>query len=133
VLLLDNDLFFAVKIRDTLAHAGYATHQARTLADFGRRLAEERPALVIVNTAARGVDWRAAIAAGREARVPVLAFGAHVDLATQAAAREAGATRVVANSRLAADLPGTVARTIRLGAGDSAPPGGDTDDADDAG
>ncbi len=121
VLLLDNDLFFAVRIRDTLAHAGYATQQARTLATFSRLLAEQRPALAIVNTAARGLDWRAAIAAARAAGVPVLAFGAHVDLETQASARAAGATRVVANSRLAGDLVGTVAHVIRLGAGESAP------------
>ncbi|HEY7982667.1 MAG TPA: hypothetical protein VID73_00780 [Ktedonobacterales bacterium] len=128
VLLLDNDLFFAVKIRDTLAHAGYATRQARALADFTRLLAVQLPALAIVNTAARGLDWRAAITAARAAGVPVLAFGSHVDLETQAAARAAGATRVVANSRLAADLPGIVARTIQLGAGGAAPdddPAGD--------
>jgi DNA-binding NtrC family response regulator len=122
VLLLDSDLFFAVKIRDTLAHAGYATHQARTLPDFVRLLADRRPALAIVNTAARGLDWRAAIAAARGAGVPVLAFGAHVDLETQAAARAAGATRVVSNSRLAGDLPGIVARTIGTGASSGALP-----------
>jgi DNA-binding response OmpR family regulator len=121
VLLLDNDLFFAVKIRDTLAHAGYATRQARTLAAFVSVLAEQRPALAIVNTAARGLDWRAAVAAARAESVPVLAFGAHVDVETQAAARAAGATRVVANSRLAGDLVGTVARVIQLGASTAAP------------
>jgi DNA-binding NtrC family response regulator len=121
VLLLETDLFFAVRIGDTLARSGYATRQARTLADFSRLLAALRPALAIVNTATRGLDWRAAIAAAREAGVPVLAFGAHVDIATQAAARAAGATRVVSNSRLASDLPGIVARTLSAGTSNSAP------------
>jgi hypothetical protein len=131
VLLLDTDLFFAVKIGDTLARAGYATRQARTLADFRRLLAELRPTLAIVNTAARRLDWRAAIAAAREAGVPVLAFGAHVDLETQAAARAAGATRVVSNARLASDLPGIVARTMRLGTAGVAPPDDNTPEDDD--
>src|SRR6185437_6116949 len=60
-LLLDNDLFFVTKITDTLKHAGWATTTARRLEDFQRRLAEDRPKLALVNTAARGVDWQTAI------------------------------------------------------------------------
>lgn len=112
VILLDTDLFFVVKVRTTLQHAGYDVRTARTLADFTRRLAADAPTLTLVNTAIAGVDWRAAIVAAREARLPVIAFGSHVDLETQQAARAAGATRVIANSKLA-DLPGIVARTLQ--------------------
>jgi hypothetical protein len=130
VLLLDNDLFFVVKVTDTLKHAGHATVAVRSLEDFGRRLeaseSAERPDLALVNTAARGIDFRAAIVAARAAGVPVIAFGSHVDLATQEEARRAGATRVIANSRLASDLPGIVERALRPPAGagteTSAPP-----------
>ena len=113
ILLLDNDLFFVVKVRTTLQHAGYDVRTARTAADFTRRLAEDAPALALVNTAIAGQDWRGAITAARAAGIPVIAFGSHVDLETQQQAREAGATRVIANSKLAADLPGIVARTLR--------------------
>ncbi|HEU4783529.1 MAG TPA: hypothetical protein VFS83_09340 [Ktedonobacterales bacterium] len=113
VILLDTDLFFVVKVRTTLQHAGYDVRTARSLVDFTRRLATDSPALALVNTAIAGVDWRAAIGAAREARIPVIAFGSHVDLETQQAARDAGATRVIANSKLAADLPGIVARTLQ--------------------
>src|SRR5689334_478694 len=114
-LLLDNDLFFVAKISATLKHAGFATRTARTLDAFAQGVAE-KPDIALVNTAARGVDWRAGIAAAREANVPVIAFGSHVDLETQAEARKAGATRVIANSKLATDLPGIVERAIRAGA-----------------
>ena len=117
-LLLDNDLFFVTKITDTLKHAGWATTTARRLEDFLRRLAEDQPDLALVNTAARGVDWQTAIRAARQTGVPVVAFGAHVDLETQALARQAGASRVVSNSKLAADLPGIVARAVRRRAGE---------------
>ena len=113
ILLLDSDLFFVVKVRTTLQHAGYDVRTARTAADFTRRLAEDAPALALVNTAIAGEDWRGAIAAARAANIPVVAFGSHVDLETQRQARAAGATRVIANSKLAADLPGIVARTLR--------------------
>jgi DNA-binding NtrC family response regulator len=113
-LLLDNDLFFVAKISATLKHAGYATQTARTLDAFTQGLAA-KPDIALVNTAARGIDWRAGIAAAREAHAPVIAFGSHVDLETQAEARKVGATRVIANSKLAADLPGIVERALRAG------------------
>ena len=123
LILLDTDLFFVVKVRTTLQHAGYDVRTARSLDDFTGRLAADAPALALVNTAIAGVDWRAAIIAAREARIPVIAFGSHVDLETQQAARDAGATRVIANSKLAADLPGIVARTLQASSStaDSAP------------
>jgi DNA-binding NtrC family response regulator len=114
-LLLDTDLFFVAKISATLKHAGYVTRTVRTLDAFSQGLAE-KPNIALVNTAARGVDWRAGIAAAREAGTPVIAFGSHVDLETQAEARAAGATRVIANSKLATDLPGIVERAVRAGA-----------------
>lgn len=114
-LLLDSDLFFSVKVTDTLKHVGYQTRTVRQIAAFTQALADERPVLVLVNTAARGIDWRAGIVAARDAGIPVVAFGSHVDLATQEEARQAGATSVIANSKLASDLPGVVARALRRG------------------
>jgi DNA-binding NtrC family response regulator len=119
VILLDTDLFFVVKVRTMLQHAGYDVRTARSGADFIQRLTDDTPVLALVNTAIAGVDWQAAIGAARTAGIPVIAFGSHVDLETQQAARAAGATRVIANSRLAADLPGIVARTLRTSAHES--------------
>ncbi|MBF6589129.1 MAG: response regulator [Ktedonobacterales bacterium] len=114
-LLLDNDLFFIAKVAETLRHVGYETRTARGAEAFARLLGEVAPVVALVNTAARGIDWRAGIRAARAAGVPVIAFGAHVDLATQEEARMAGADRVIANSKLASDLPAIVARTVRRG------------------
>lgn len=125
-LLLETDLFFQVKVVDTLKHSGFTTRAVRRLDDFLRWLGAERdpgdrgvtpvrPDIVLVNTAAREVDWQAAIRAARAVGAPVVAFGSHVDLATQEAARQAGATSVIANSKLASDLPGVVERALRKG------------------
>lgn len=119
VLLLDSDLFFIVRVTETLARAGYGVHKIRNEAGFDAALramgepGAERPAAALVNLAARGVDSLGSIGRAREAGVPVIAYGPHVDTAGQAAAREAGATSVIANAKLAGDLPGVLARTLR--------------------
>ena len=68
ILALEKDLFFSVKMRDTLRHYEMEVKTVRTLAAFDQGLAtgaDEKPSLVIVNIATQGVDWEAAI---REAR-----------------------------------------------------------------
>ena len=55
------------------------------------------------------------IAEAKAAQVPTLAFGSHIDLEAQQAARRAGADRVISNSKLAKDLPGIVERMLSKG------------------
>ena len=115
ILALEKDLFFSVKMRDTLRHHGMEVKTVRTLQAFEQGLAapeDERPALVIVNIATTGVDWEAAIREARAADYPVLAFGSHMDLDARARALQAGAQRVVANSKFASDMPGLVKRIL---------------------
>ncbi len=125
ILALEKDLFFSVKMRDTLRHHGMEVTIVRTLPAFEQRLAttrEDKPALVIVNTATTGVNWEAAIRYARELGYPVLAFGSHMDLEARAKALQAGAQRVVANSKFTSDMPGLVQRMI------SEPPATTVDD-----
>ena len=117
VLLLERDLFFSVKIRDTLRHLNYETVTARNEEDFARKLIASAPKLAIVNIATAGVAWEQVIAQARAADVLVLAFGPHVDLEAQQQARRAGANRVVSNSKLTKDLPAIVERMLAGGPG----------------
>lgn len=122
ILALEKDLFFSVKMRDTLRHHEMEVTTVRTLAAFEQHLtgsAEEAKgnqagsyALVIVNTATMGVDWEAAIRQARDYGFPVLAFGSHMDLEARAKALKAGAQRVVANSKFTTDMPGLVQRMM---------------------
>lgn len=116
LLLLDSDLFFVVRVTETLARVGYQVRQTRNEREFDAILSEpegEQPTAALVNLAARGVDALAAIARARAAGLPVIAYGPHVDTAGQAAARQAGATSVIANAKLVVDLPGVLARALR--------------------
>ena len=111
ILALEKDLFFAVRIRDTLRHYDQEVNIVRTLPAFEEALTsseETRPPLAIVNIATRGVDWEAAIHVARANDVPVLAFGSHMDLDARARALEAGAGKVVANSKFTSDMWGLV-------------------------
>ena len=111
ILALEKDLFFSVKMRDTLRHYDMEVTTVRTLSAFEQRLTpteNEQPVLVIVNTATAGVDWEAAIRATRARGLPVLAFGSHMDLEARAKALQAGAQKVVANSKFSSDMPGLV-------------------------
>ena len=131
VLLLERDLFFSVKIRDTLRHLNYETVVARSEEDFARKLAASAPKLAIVNIATAGVAWEQVIAQARAADVPVLAFGPHVDLEAQQQARRAGANRVVSNSKLTKDLPAIVERMIARAASNHQDSEPDEDEEDE--
>ncbi len=118
-------------MRDTLRHYNMEVKAVRTLPAFEQNLAttgDEKPALVIVNIATTGVDWEAAIRQARAAGLTVLAFGSHMDLEARAKALQAGAQRVVANSKFSSDMPGLVKRMLDepdapgLDETDSAPP-----------
>src|SRR6266487_2667902 len=115
ILALEKDLFFSVKMRDTLRHHGMEVKTVRTLPAFEQSLTstgDEKPALVIVNTATTGVDWEAAIRLARASGFTVLAFGSHMDLEAREKAIQAGAQRVVANSKFSSDMPGLVKRML---------------------
>lgn len=115
ILALEKDLFFAVKMRDTLRHHDIEVQTARTLAAFEQGLASsstEKPALAIVNIATRGVNWAEAIRQARAGGYPVLAFGSHMDLDARAQALAAGAQQVVANSKFTSDMLGLIQRML---------------------
>jgi DNA-binding response OmpR family regulator len=115
ILALEKDLFFSVKMRDTLRHHDMEVKTVRTLPAFVQGLAatgDEKPALVIVNTATTGIDWETAIRVARTTGLKVLAFGSHMDLEARAKALEAGAERVVANSKFTSDMPDLVKRML---------------------
>src|SRR4051794_16142622 len=94
ILVLEKDLFFSVKIRDTLRHHGIDAKIVRTLPAIEQSLtatAGDKSALVIVNIATVGVDWEEAIRQARTHGYTVLAFGSHMDLEARAKAFQAGA------------------------------------------
>lgn len=116
IIAVVRDLFFAVRIKDTLQAHGHAVEVVKTGIALDAALAttEPRAALVILDLNFRAIDPPATIArlkADPATRaIPLLAFGSHLDHVARNAAKAAGADRVVANSKLAEDLPELVRR-----------------------
>ncbi|MBF6613441.1 MAG: hypothetical protein IVW55_09975 [Chloroflexi bacterium] len=97
-LLYCTDLMFAVQLQNMARKAGFRFWTVRPDA------AMPPAAVMIVDLASRG-DWEAAILRAREQGTPVLAFGPHMDATARLQAKKAGASRVIANSNLARDMP----------------------------
>lgn len=119
ILALEKDLFFSVKIQDTLKHHGMQVTIIRTLSALTSRLSsavtsiDGLPDLLIINTATQNLDWEAAIRLARAQQIPVLAFGSHMDLDARARALAAGAQKVVANSKFASAMAELVERLVK--------------------
>lgn len=118
IIALVPDLLFGVRVRDVLAQLGYAAQVHETAAAARaalERVAAPDVALLIVDLRGPVADVADLVAAAKslDAQLPVLAFGSHVDVERQQAARAAGVDRVVANSKFSADLPSLVSAMAR--------------------
>jgi CheY-like chemotaxis protein len=126
-----SDLMFSTQIGSVAQHLGYDVrwiesasslpgHAAESGEGPGERLegqagalfneiTQAQPALLIFDLDNGQIPWRRWIAALKSSpatrRLPVLAFGSHVNTEALAAARSAGADAVVARSRFSSHLP----------------------------
>jgi predicted metal-dependent hydrolase len=144
VLGLIGDLFFSVRVEDVARRLGYQVRlieradqvapadepgtevQARRpgepltgqAAALIAMLAEAQPALIVVDLNNRAVPWEDWIATIKSSaatrRTPVIAFGSHMDVATQTRGREVGADAVLAKSRFVQDLPDLIRKYARV-------------------
>lgn len=90
--MLADDLIWSTRLIAQLRGAGALPVHVRDAAAFARALATADGA--VVDLTARGYDGLEALAAARDARVPVIAVGQHDDAPARRAARAAGAVRV---------------------------------------
>ena len=97
-ILFCTDLMFGSELQAISRKAGF---RPVTL-----RLGSELPAgdILVVDLAARG-DWESLIRTAIARKMPVVAFGPHIDTEARRKAKEAGARRVLSNGNLSRDLP----------------------------
>jgi 5,8-dihydroxy-2-naphthoate synthase len=127
VVAVTSDLTFRSRIEVTLRNAGIPVLFVNA-AGLSTALHDSHPSLLLVDySALDDPGWEAigAIKRGEPAaRVPVIAYGPHMDLQGRDRAREAGADEVVANSQIATQLVEIIRRhtgavlppvTLRLG------------------
>lgn len=144
ILGLVSDLFFTVKIEDVARRLGFRVQWIERasqvapddraedgvperqfaeplrgqIAVFFHEVVRLQPALIIVDLNNRELPWPKWMAALKSSpatrRIPVLAFGSHMDLETQNTARAAGADEVLAKSRFSQALPELIRRHARV-------------------
>lgn len=112
IVVLNRDLFFGVKIGNTLRGLGYDVAFVKETAAFVERVAVSAnpPVLGLIDMNA-GVDWEAIkrLSDG-DSSVPVLVFGSHLDVEGRRAAKAAGVRRVLSNGDFHRDMVALVQR-----------------------
>ena len=112
IVVLNRDLFFGVKIGNTLRGLGYGVAFVKETPAFVERLSgrDAPPVLGLIDMNA-GVDWEAIkTLADHESAVPVLVFGSHLDVDGRRAAKAAGVRRVLSNGDFHRDMVALVQR-----------------------
>ena len=109
------DLFFAVTVENAAKQHDLQIVAPRDAGEFTAGLAGAR--LALVDTGSRQFPWADWIASAKAdpvaRRVPIIAFGSHLDAATRERALAAGADRFLARSTFVDGLPEIIARAAR--------------------
>lgn len=98
VLLFCDNLMFGVQLQNMARHAGQPYLTAKPGAPL------PSGSMLVVDIDARS-DWESAIREATSRGIPVIAFGPHTNSEARRRAKEAGASRVLANGNLTRDLP----------------------------
>ncbi|MEA2607397.1 MAG: hypothetical protein QOI00_2154 [Chloroflexota bacterium] len=114
VIVLADDLIWSTRLVGQVRAAGLEAVPARSAETFAAGLAGADGA--IVDLTSRAYDGLAAIAAARDAGVPVLAVGQHDDHVLRRDALAVGADRVLAYRKLFEDGPASIARWLAAAA-----------------
>ena len=116
ILAVVNDLFFLLKIRDTVAHLGYSIDIAGNSAEFFDKLARTPPSLIILDLTIGGVDIPTLLRQLREnshqGTIPLLAYTTHADW-KRTAPLHAECGRVVTKETLSQQLPDLIQQLIQ--------------------
>jgi DNA-binding response OmpR family regulator len=110
IVVLADDLIWSTRLGAQVREAGAEPTVVRAADPFGAALAAADGA--IVDLTSRAYDGLAAIAAARDAGVPVLAVGQHDDHVLRRNALAVGADRVLAYRKLFEDGPATIRRWL---------------------
>jgi hypothetical protein len=110
ILVLADDLIWSTRLVEQVRLSGARPRAVRAADVFTAELPGARGAIVDLTSLA--YDGLAAIAAARDAGVPVLAVGQHDDHLLRRDALAAGADRVLAYRKLFEDGPATISRWL---------------------
>ena len=110
VVVLSQDLFFGMRIRNALKQMGYTTLLENSEDAVAERLRSASAALALIDFN-NPVAWEkiGAIVA-EHPDLAILAFGPHTDVGAFRSAKEAGITRTISNGAFSEQLPDLIDR-----------------------
>lgn len=111
VLALVPELLTNVRIESGVQRLGGFAQIVDTPRDFVAELAT-RPDLAVIDLSLDWIDLGELVAACLQARVPLLAFGPHVDTGKLRQARAAGVDFVFTRSQFLTDVSGTLREAV---------------------
>lgn len=114
IIAVIKDVFFGITVRNTIKRLNYEPQIIKTAQTLMDTVAVYDPSLVIVDL--QVIEDESAwdyITATRKQDVPVLVFGPHKDVEGLRAAKQAGVSRVVANSQFHREMPVLIERYVR--------------------
>ena len=111
ILAFITDLFFQAKVGHSAQSAGVDLKIVSSLYKFLPELSS-KPSLILLDLNADGISASSLIAQirARDAQVPIIAYGSHVQNDLLERARQAGADEVLFRSQLSKDLPALLSR-----------------------
>lgn len=114
IVVLNRDVFFGVKIGNTLRALGFQVEFVKTAESLAERILDAAGSVALgvidINAAP---DWAVIREVRSNDSIPLLAFGSHLDVDGMRAAKAAGATRVVSNGDFHRDMVSLVERYAR--------------------
>ena len=114
IIAVIKDVFFGITVRNTIKRLNFEPQMIKTAQSLMDTVAVYDPSLVIVDL--QVIEDESAwnyITAIREQDVPVLVFGPHKDVEGLRAAKQAGVSRVVANSQFHREMPVLIERYVK--------------------
>ena len=112
IVALVDDVFFQESIERDAYAAGFDVAFAMPVADVVDYLVIHQPRLIVVDLNVRSLDWQRWVRDTKTSpatrRIPVLAFGSHLDKAVLDRARQLGCDAVVSNGAFRADPAGQI-------------------------
>jgi DNA-binding NtrC family response regulator len=114
IIAVIKDVFFGITVRNTIKRLNYEPQMIKSAQRLMDTVAVYDPSLVIVDL--QVIEDESAwdfITATRELDVPVLVFGPHKDVEGLRAAKQAGVSRVVANSQFHREMPILIERYVK--------------------
>ncbi|WP_018132668.1 type 1 periplasmic-binding domain-containing protein [Effusibacillus pohliae] len=112
ILGMVSNLMYTVKIRETAAKLGAIVIFVASNEELAEKIREIHPSLLIFDLTAVKPGWQEIVRAAKAERIPVIAYGPHVDKEALEEAAAAGCDFVYPNSRFTLELPDLLEKAL---------------------